>query len=68
MGFFDFFKKKPDPIQEMRDKMFNQMFPKGDKDILAATNQLLTILIKYLPLLPQHCMLTLQNALPQMKY
>ncbi len=44
MGFFDFFKKKPDPIQEMRDKMFNQMFPKGDKDILAATNQLLSIL------------------------
>ena len=35
MGFFDFFKKKPDPIQEMRDKMFNKMFPKGDKDILA---------------------------------
>jgi hypothetical protein len=50
MGFFDFFKKKPDPIQEMRDKMFNQMFPKGDKDILAATNQLLNILNHSIPL------------------
>ena len=50
MGFFDLFKKKPDPIQEMRDKMFNQMFPKGDKDILAATNQLLTILNHSIPI------------------
>jgi hypothetical protein len=44
MGLFDFFKPKPNPLADFYGKMSNQIFPKGDKDINAATSELLNIL------------------------
>jgi hypothetical protein len=44
MGIFDFFKPKKKPIDEVFRKMMNSTFPKSDKDINAATNELLHIL------------------------
>jgi hypothetical protein len=44
MGLFDIFKPKKDPIKELYEKMSNQMFPKGQKDIDAGTKELLLIL------------------------
>jgi hypothetical protein len=44
MGLFDFFKPKKNPMQELFENMNNNMFPKQDKDISAATDELLNIL------------------------
>ena len=44
MGLFDFLKPKKNPMEELFEKMSNSTFPKGDKDINAATNELLYIL------------------------
>lgn len=44
MGLFDFLKPKKDPLNEMLTKMHNSFFPKGEKDIDAATKELLLIL------------------------
>lgn len=41
MGLFDFFKPKKTDVFE---KMYNQMFPKGEKDVNAGTDELLYIL------------------------
>lgn len=49
MGLFNFFKKKTNPIDEMREQMNNIMFPKGKKDIDSATNELLRILKHSIP-------------------
>lgn len=44
MGLFDFLKPKKNPMDEVYQKMMNSTFPKGDKDINAATDELLHIL------------------------
>ena len=44
MGLFDFLKPKKSPLHEMMEKMNNSLFPKGQKDIDAATEELLQIL------------------------
>lgn len=44
MGFFDFLKPKPSPINDMLDQLHASIFPKGQKDIDAVTDALLFIL------------------------
>ena len=44
MGFFDFFKSKKKPGNELLESLTNSLFPKGIKDIQAGTNELLYIL------------------------
>jgi len=44
MGLFDFLKPKKNPMEEMMEKMSNSIFPKGQKDTAAATDELLQIL------------------------
>ena len=44
MGLFDFLKPKKSPLDAMMEKMHHSFFPKGQKDIDAATNELLQIL------------------------
>ena len=44
MGIFDFFKKKPDPKEELMSGMMNSMLPRGPKDIEAGTNEVSRIL------------------------
>jgi len=58
MGLFDFFKKKPNPIDELREQMNNKMFPKGKKDIDSATNELLRILNHSIPFNEAQTLLT----------
>jgi hypothetical protein len=44
MGLFDFLKPKKNPMEDMMQKMHNSLFPKGQKDMDAATDELLQIL------------------------
>jgi hypothetical protein len=44
MGIFDFLKPKKSSLQENLEKLQLSIFPKGDADIKAATNELLLIL------------------------
>jgi hypothetical protein len=44
MGLFDFFKPKKPKIKEVFEKISNQMFPKGEKDINAGADELMRIL------------------------
>ena len=44
MGLFNFLKPKKDTKNELFEKLSNQIFPKGDKDINAGTDELLFIL------------------------
>lgn len=44
MGLFDFLKPKKSPLNEHMERLSNSMFPKGQKDIDAGTNELLFIL------------------------
>lgn len=44
MGLFDFLKPKLNPMADIFERMSNQIFPKGQKDIDAATSELLFIL------------------------
>jgi dihydroorotase len=44
MGLLDFLKPKKSATEELFQKIRNQMFPKGDKDINAGADELLHIL------------------------
>lgn len=44
MGLFDFLKPKKNPMEEVFQKLSNSTFPKGEKDMNAATDELLHIL------------------------
>ena len=44
MGFFDFLKPKKNSLQDNLGKLQLMIFPKGEADIRAATNELLLIL------------------------
>jgi hypothetical protein len=44
MGFFDFLKPKKSGLENTLSNLYNSIFPKGDKDINAATDELLRIL------------------------
>ena len=44
MGFFDFLKPKPSPLNDTFAHMSANFFPKGEKDINAVTNAVLNIL------------------------
>lgn len=47
MGLFDMFKSKRTPMNqllEFKEQLSNSIFPKGEKDIAAGTNELLHIL------------------------
>jgi hypothetical protein len=44
MGFFDFLKPKPSPMNDMLAQMHAKIFPKGQKDMDAVTDALLYIL------------------------
>jgi hypothetical protein len=44
MGFLSFLRHKKIPLKERLDKMFDSMFPKGEKDVKAGTKELLCIL------------------------
>lgn len=44
MGFFDFLKPKPSPLNDMLAQMNAKFFPKGEKDMNAVTDALLFIL------------------------
>ena len=44
MGLFDFLKPKKDNLNDEMGNIFNSFFPKGEKDINAATDELLHIL------------------------
>ena len=44
MGLFDFFKPKKPKTNEVFEKISNQMFPKGEKDINAGADELMRIL------------------------
>lgn len=44
MGFFDFLKPKPNPLNDMFAQINSNMFPKGQKDKDAVTDALLYIL------------------------
>lgn len=44
MGFFDFFKPKKNDLWDLVKQINNNCFPKGEKDIIAATEAVLHIL------------------------
>lgn len=44
MGFFDFLKPKKNKLNEQSERIINDIFPKGRKDIDSVMNELLLIL------------------------
>ena len=44
MGFFDFLKPKKSELENSLATLYKSIFPKGDKDVDAATDELLRIL------------------------